>query len=108
MCVQLGPILSFTEVIVTDDTGTNLKFIGEHSIAVYKSGGLQSIMTAKDDSSVCNKLLLWPSGHYKKLHNHVREALDSGKSIPDDIASMMKLLIACQPCNYGPDGNVKI
>ena len=69
----------FTEAIVTDDTGTELKSIGEHSIAVYESGDLQSIMTTKDDSSVCNKLLLWPSAHYKKLCNHVKRGFRFSK-----------------------------
>ena len=57
MCVQLGPILSCTEAIVADDTATDLKSIGECSIAAYKSGDLQSIMTTNDDYSVCNKLV---------------------------------------------------
>ena len=41
------------------------------------------------------------------MHNHVREALDSRKFIPDDIASMMKLLIACQPLTMDQMGMLR-
>ena len=101
------PIFSFTEATVPDDTSMDGTSIAEPSIPTYESGDLQSIMTTNEDSSVCNKLLLWPSGHYKKLCNHVREALDSGKFIPDDIASMMNLVIACQPLTMDQMGILK-